>query len=314
MGLSTIELFAGAGGGALGGLLLGHRPNCYVEREPYCQQVLEQRIRDGILPDAPIWDDVRTFDGLQWRDCVDAVCGGFPCQDISIAGKGKGISGSRSGLWGQMARIICEVEPRYVFVENSPMLTNRGLDRVLGDLAQMGFDAEWCVLGARDVGAPHRRNRIWLLAAHPYRNELRKQPRRSGREGGEGSAQPSIDGKERGLAYSNEIGRSRRARGQSPGRRQPSNGCRDVADADQKRCQKRDLTAVGDQLGQPAGGIASTWWRRDPATGPAQSRVGRLADGVANRVDRIKALGNGQVPAVAALAWRVLERRLNGRL
>jgi len=162
--MNELHLFAGAGGGILGGQLSGHTCVCAVEIESYPRQVLLQRQRDGILPKFPIWDDINTFDGKPWRGKVDIVCGGFPCQDISSAGKGAGIEGKRSGLWGEMARVVSEVRPRFVFVENSPMLTSRGLYRVLGDLAELGYDARWCVLGADDTGAPHRRKRIWILA------------------------------------------------------------------------------------------------------------------------------------------------------
>lgn len=172
--MRELHLFAGAGGGILGGMLLGHTTVCAVEIEPYCRRVLLQRQRDGILPRFPIWDDITTFDAKPWRGRVDVVCGGFPCQDISAAGKGAGIDGARSGLWGHMARVVCEVRPRYVFVENSPMLTSRGLGRVLGDLASLGYDARWCVLGADDAGAPHRRKRIWILANAVPAGEWRK--------------------------------------------------------------------------------------------------------------------------------------------
>lgn len=149
----------------MGGILLGHTCVCAVEIEPYCRKVLLQRQRDGCLPKFPIWDDVRTFDAKPWRGLVDVVCGGFPCQDISVAGSGKGISGERSGLWSEMARIIREVRPRFVFVENSPALVVRGLGRVLSDLAKMGMDARWGVLGCGDAGGLHQRNRIWILAS-----------------------------------------------------------------------------------------------------------------------------------------------------
>ena len=162
--MNELALFAGAGGGILGGKLLGWRTVCAVEWEAYPASVLCARQNDGILPPFPIWDDVQTFDGRPWRGIVDVVSGGFPCQDISAAGKGAGIDGERSGMWSEMARIICEVRPRFVFVENSPMLTSRGLGRVLGDLASMGFDAKWGVLGAADVGANHQRDRIWIVA------------------------------------------------------------------------------------------------------------------------------------------------------
>lgn len=174
-GLRELALFAGAGGGILGGKLLGWRTVCAVEREPYARDVLVARQNDGSIDPFPIWDDVCTFDGVPWRGLVDVVSGGFPCQDISVAGKGKGLSGARSGLWSEMARIICAVAPRFVLVENSPMLTSRGLGRVLGDLAGMGFDAEWGVLAAGHAGAPHLRERIWILA-HTRENGLAELP------------------------------------------------------------------------------------------------------------------------------------------
>ena len=168
-GLRELALFAGAGGGILGGHLLGWRTVCAVERDAYCAAVLAQRQNDGILAPFPIWSDVETFDGKPWRGCVDVVSGGFPCTDISCAGKGDGIDGAESGLWREMARIIGEVRPQYVFVENSPLLIHRGLARVLGDLASMGFDARWCCVSAADVGAPHIRDRIWILG-HTYQH------------------------------------------------------------------------------------------------------------------------------------------------
>ncbi len=162
--MNELALFAGAGGGILGGHLLGWRCVCAVEWEPYPASVLIARQNEGILPPFPIWDDVRTFDGHPWRGRVDVVSGGFPCQDISAAGKGKGIEGERSGMWKEMARIIGEVRPRYVLVENSPVLTSRGLGTVLGDLAALGYDAEWGVLGAHHAGGPIERDRIWIMA------------------------------------------------------------------------------------------------------------------------------------------------------
>jgi len=160
-----LALFAGAGGGILGGHLLGWRTVCAVERDPYAASVLVARQNDGLLPPFPIWDDVRTFDGRPWRGVVDVVSGGFPCQDISTAGTGAGIAGNRSGLWREMARIIGEVRPRFAFMENSPALTARGLGVVLGDLAALGYDARWGVLGAGHAGAYHARERIWILAS-----------------------------------------------------------------------------------------------------------------------------------------------------
>lgn len=169
--MRELALFAGAGGGLLGGHLLGWRTVCAVELDAHNAAVLAQRQNDGLIGPFPIWSDVRTFDGRPWRGLVDVVSGGFPCQDISSAGKGAGIDGEHSGLWKDMARIICDVEPRYVFLENSPMLTSRGLGVVLWDLAELGFDAEWDVFSAREVGFEHLRKRIWCVAAHPERRQ-----------------------------------------------------------------------------------------------------------------------------------------------
>jgi DNA (cytosine-5)-methyltransferase 1 len=162
--VNELALFAGAGGGILGGKLLGWRTVCAVEFEPYAAGVLAQRQNDGLLAPFPIWNDVRTFDGRPWRGLVDVVSGGFPCQDISPAGTGAGLEGERSGLWFEFARILGDVRPRYVFIENSAALITRGLDRVLGDLAALGFDARWTVLSAEDCGAPHERERAWIVA------------------------------------------------------------------------------------------------------------------------------------------------------
>ena len=173
--VNELALFAGAGGGILASHMLGWRIVCAVEWEPYPASVLIQRQNDGILPPFPIWDDVRTFDGRPWRGRVDVVSGGFPCQDISVAGKGAGITGERSGMWTHMARIIGEVRPRFAFVENSPALLTRGLGVVLSDLAALGYDCRWTVLGAADVGAPHKRERFWLVANAYGVRELQPQ-------------------------------------------------------------------------------------------------------------------------------------------
>ena len=164
MVMNELALFAGAGGGILGGKLLGWRTVCAVEWEPYPASVLCARQNDGLLPPFPIWDDVQTFDGHPWRGIVDVVSGGFPCTDISIAGRGAGLDGENSSMWYHMARVVSEIRPRFVFVENSPMLIHRGIGRVLGDLSSLGYDSKWNVMGAADIGAPHQRDRIWIVA------------------------------------------------------------------------------------------------------------------------------------------------------
>lgn len=167
MTLRELALFAGAGGGILGGRLLGWRTVCAVESDPYCCDVLAQRQNDGTLEPFPIWQgDIRDFDGRPWAGVTDVVSGGFPCTDISTSGHKAGIDGKESGLWKEMARVIREVDHPglHVFVENSAALAYRGLGTVLGDLASMGFAAEWGVLGNEDAGIPMRRDRLWIVA------------------------------------------------------------------------------------------------------------------------------------------------------
>jgi DNA (cytosine-5)-methyltransferase 1 len=166
--MNELALFAGAGGGILGGKLLGWRTVCAVEIEPYPRNVLMARQNDGSIEPFPIWDDVRTFDGKPWRGIVDVVSGGFPCQDIANCSSTKtGLAGKRSGLWAEMLRIVGEVEPRFVFVENSAALLVRGIGTVLGDLASLRYHARWGVFSAGDVGALHERERIFIVA-HRY--------------------------------------------------------------------------------------------------------------------------------------------------
>ena len=258
--MNELALFAGAGGGILGGHLLGWRTVCAVERDAYAAQILAQRQNDGALPPFPIWSDVRSFDGRPWRGIVDVVSGGFPCQDISAAGNGAGIDGSRSGLWREMARIIGEVRSAHVLLENSPLLVGRGLAVVLGDLTGMGYDAQWCCVSAADCGAPHKRDRIWLVAeAEPIQlNRIRE------------SADVAYTGREHGQGIITQGANPQIWCKPHPGSpRSRSHGLR-------------------------------PW--------PAEPGMGRVADGLAHRLDRLKALGNGQVPRVAATAFDLLCR------
>ena len=297
--MNELHLFAGAGGGILGSHLIGHTCVCAVEWNAYARRVLLQRQRDNVLPRFPIWDDVQTFDGKPWQGRVDVVAGGFPCQDISSAGKGAGIDGAKSGMWRHMARIVSEVRPRFVFVENSPMLTSRGLGVVLGDLAAMGYDAEWCVLGAADAGAPHLRKRIWILA---NANQGRCTPQV---EPGAIEAlddQAISDGLPCTMAYTSS---RRRPAHKLRARRNVAWLCSQaVADANNARRKKQRRTVADGAQHEAA--KRGDWWRSEPA-------LGRVANGVAHRVDRLTAIGNGQVPAVAALAWRTLMARIESR-
>lgn len=163
-GLSELSLFTGIGLGVLGTQLCGHTTVAGVEISEYKRRVVFQRQRDGLLPRFPIWDDIRTFDASIYRGKVDVVSGGFPCQDVSSMGSGLGLLGEASGLWLEMARIIGEVRPSYVFVENGWLLTRRGLSRVLASLAALGYDARWSCVGGKEIGAAQERLRCWILA------------------------------------------------------------------------------------------------------------------------------------------------------
>ena len=314
--LNELALFAGAGGGILGGKLLGWRTVCAVEWEPYPASVLCARQNDGLLPPFPIWDDVQTFDGKPWRGIVDVVSGGFPCQDISAAGKGAGIDGERSGMWKHMARVVSEVRPRYVFVENSPMLVTRGLERVIGDLTALGYDTKWTVMGAADVGANHKRDRIWIVATDmAYTSSKGREANEhagsiDGRavcgsvsQQGENGAEQHLDNTMfTGLEGTHDNDKSPRWIQQEPGQR-----CVEVSNA-----TSLGLSGQGqhEQSSNSAQGrereAVELVYGRSPDFWAIEPNVGRVADGVAARVDRLKAIGNGQVPLCAATAWRIL--------
>ena len=163
--LTVGSLFAGIGGFDLGLERAGMRVRWQVEIDPYCQRVLAKH-----WPDVTRYGDIRTVD---WStvEPVDLLCGGFPCQDISLAGKGAGLTGERSGLWFEYAKAIAALRPRYVLIENVSALRSRGLDQVLGALASFGYDAEWHCIPACAVGCPQTRDRVWVVA---YRQSERQ--------------------------------------------------------------------------------------------------------------------------------------------
>ena len=263
--MNELALFAGVGGGILGSHLLGWNTICAVERDAYAAQVLAQRQNDGILRPFPIWSDITSFDGKPWNGVVDVISGGFPCQDISAAGKGAGIDGDRSGLWLEMARIISEVRPKYIFVENSPLLISRGLVRVIGDLTKMGYDSQWARFSASNFGAPHQRDRLWIFA---YADRFRLEKKWSTRGYEPEKSKPWRDSTHVSNAKSTRWKQTR---------------------SDQRRLEKWF-----------SGGCSKwSWWSVEP-------RLGRVANGVAYRVDRLKAIGNGQVPIVAKNAFEYL--------
>lgn len=164
--MNELALFAGAGGGILGGKLLGWRTVCAVEINRHRRDCLLARQDDGCLEPFPIWDDVRTFDGLQWRGRVDVVSGGFPCQAYSSAARGRNTA---DDLWPEMRRVVAETAPRYVFAENP---NRKAINAAADDLEQMGYATRCISLAASDVGADHIRQRHWLCAYADGDSEL----------------------------------------------------------------------------------------------------------------------------------------------
>lgn len=239
--MRTLHLFAGAGGGLLADLILGHRPVCAVEWDAHCCAVLRERAADGWFPGLHVHEgDIRMFDPSEWAGRVDCIAAGFPCQDISAAGPGGGIKGARSGLVREVFRAIDAIRPQFVFLENSPLIRTRGRPAVIGDLVARGYSWRDGTLAASDVGAPHRRARWFCLAKRranfrdPHGSRLAQ---RQGEPSDHGAQCPAI--------------------------------------------------------------VGADWWATEPA-------LGRVAHGMASRVDRMRALGNGQVPLQAAAAWLLL--------
>jgi DNA (cytosine-5)-methyltransferase 1 len=262
--LRHLDLFSGIGGFALAARMVGgYETVSFCEIEPYCQAVLRKH-----WPGVPIYDDVRTLSG---RDTgpVDIITGGFPCQDISNAGKRAGIDGERSGLWAEYCRLIGELRPRFVLVENVAALTIRGLLRILGDLAENGYDAFWRVLAASDIGAWHERARIWIVA----------YPMCSG-----------LEGQRLAVRIEAEITFTRDHRFAADSAREPwLHGI-----------WERGLSTVLD-----GGADRPTWARQQwPKT---ESVLCRVDDGIPDRVGRTSSQGNAIVPQVAAIFLQAIK-------
>ena len=267
MTLKLLDLFSGIGGFSLGlERSGGFKTVAFCEIEEYPQAVLRKH-----WPKVPIYDDIRTLtaerlatDGI----AIDAICGGFPCQDISTAGKGAGIDGERSGLWKEYARLIGELRPRYAIVENVAALLGRGLGRVLGDLAAVGYDAEWHCISASAVGAPHERDRVWIVA----------YPSSEGLEGLRSAfgTREEITDSGRLLARAN-------------------------AEAIQRihGIQYKGLCAIIDRVDYwPAWG-GQQWPKTEPF-------ICRVDDGIPDRVGRTSACGNAVVPQIPEIIGKAI--------
>jgi DNA (cytosine-5)-methyltransferase 1 len=307
------SLFSGIGGIDLGFDRAGLKCACQVEIDPFARKVLEKH-----WPGVPKHDDIRTFNGNEWP-WVDVIAGGFPCQDISYAGRGAGLDGERSGLFFEAIRVVRELQPRAVVLENVAALLTRGLDRVLGTLAEVGYDAEWHCIPAAYVGAPHIRDRVFVLAYASGDRQFNGRKKRDvfgseRRQVGPMQSEPCIASEG---GQDSDVADTKRIRGES--KPEPANrrherdtgqfvsSSEDVADTDSRRFS-RNKKFNGDQEGSSVETSrrdnanrcsGSDWWATEP-------NVGRVAHGVPARVDRLRGLGNAVVPQVAEWIGRRL--------
>lgn len=268
--LRGLDLFSGIGGITLA-LSDYVEPVAYCEIEQYAQCVLLSKMSEGKLPIAPIWDDVQTLK-KEMLPSVDIIYGGFPCQDISIAGRGAGLEGKRSGLFKEIARLASELRPQFVFLENVPAITSRGLREVTGTMAGLGFDCRWLMLSAAEVGAPHKRNR-WFLLGHAKRQRLEGHRENSRKK------EESKFGNSSALADTNSLYK----RYQQKQTKDKQSDCQH----DDGDCLRNVFTRCRGQ------------WAVEP-------HVGRVAYGIPFRVDRIKSLGNSVVPLQVKTAFEIL--------
>ena len=298
------SLFSGIGGIDLGFEWAGIETKWQVEIDPYCRELLSKR-----FPNAKQFEDVKTV-GKHNLEKVDIVSGGFPCQDISIAGRGKGLEGERSGLWTELHRVISELRPRFAFIENVPMLTIRGGVRVIADLAEIGYDAEWQIVGADDVGAWHRRKRIWIVAylsntghTESQRRDETSERQQSQRRGSARSKPSPLysdvpdTGSERLEGHRGEC-----ELGESSEEIKVSRGG-NVADTNGSRVKRKGkLSEPTAQEGTCRSGYngRTGFWSVEP-------NVGRVAHGIPKRVDRLKGLGNAVVPHIPYIIGKRLK-------
>jgi len=297
-----LDLFSGIGGFALGTYWAGLRfdEHYFSEVDNYAIRVYQQR-----FPDAIGLGDIRKIRGQDLPKGDWITCGGFPCQDISVAGKGAGLAGERSGLWFEYARLIGEIRPCYAVMENVGALSFRGLDAVLGSLAEIGYDAEWCNICASDVGAPHRRERIWIVA-YPTSREPREQTKWEGRQDIIRRSTNSRGSKEsRGetLAYPHSM-RMERQGAKFQTARTGRTG-KDVAYASGEGLEGWEKAVQLEKGWHSDTGYdrkkAGSIWRN--SQWDSEPNVGRVANGVPSRVDRLKCLGNSIVPQIAELIF-----------
>jgi DNA (cytosine-5)-methyltransferase 1 len=307
--MNLLDLFSGIGGFSLGLERAGFRTVAFCEIDPFCRSVLAKH-----WPGVPIYDDVRELDAARLRadgiDRIDAICGGFPCQDISTAGKGAGLDGERSGLWREYARLIGDLRPGHAIVENVGALRGRGLAAVLADLAALGYDAEWHAIPAAAVGAPHLRDRVWIVASAANADgiDLRLEPGRRNGPHGAGALQPGGDGPAGADPDTPSIRCGHRARGAADlsGRESiPHRVGRVAVDGTAAHTtggRRAQLRGLFGPLARALAAASAPWERT------AEPPLCGLDDGLPSRLarPRLKALGNAVVPQIPELIGRAI--------
>ena len=305
-----IDTFSGIGGFSLAARWLGGIETIqFVECEPFCQRILAKH-----WPNVPIHDDICTF--RPEPDSADIICGGFPCQDISQAGKGAGLAGSRSGLFYELLRVVHLVGPRYIVLENVAAITYRGMDDVLGALAEAGYDAEWACIPAAAVGACHQRDRWWCVAysLRELRNGHRTE-QTADREMPHAWPWRKLGGSDcvddAHASHMLSHGGAGQQQGQPQGRAVPESGDGDRADASHphgERRRQQHPSALAARAEQPAWPDTPRRLNPDWRSYLSEPVLCRGDDGLSGRVDRLKALGNAVVPQVAMVPLaRVLQ-------
>ncbi len=325
--MNGLALCAGVGGLERGieSILPSSRTVCFVEGETYPASVLASKMEAGLLPKAPIWSNVRTFDGKAWCGKVSFISGGFPCQPYSKAGKQLAHNDPRD-LWPEFARIIGEVRPHFIFLENVANVVKWGLPTVLKDLSQMGYDAAWCVVAASEVGAPHKRARWFLFgysndsskhvmqfhspqsSAHKFEaiemadtnSQSYSEPQRTGGELRQKGSRLEEwkDQKKTGDFIGSGGKKICHSNGDGRGEHANAKGSKRIFGKGQlERHRSKNFGSIDtfrDSISEN--------WKVEP-------RMGRMVDGVADWVHRMRACGNGVVPQQAAYAYSILMER-----
>jgi len=305
--MKVLDLFSGIGGFSLGFERVGWQTVAFCEIDKHCQAILKKH-----WPEVVIFDDITKLDKSSLPSDIDVICGGFPCQDISVAGHQEGITGSRSNLWKEYKRLINEIRPKYAIIENVANLRNKGLVTVLQDLGEIGYNAQWHCIPASAVGAPHRRDRIWIIAySGSYGCECRGNNRNRG----------SLQNNQERLLTEVQQERDKR-------KSRSCEVCKTSSDTDGERCQgERKSREVSPILSQEnwqvelRNSTPRTTWKKEP--------VPRVVDGKLNpefvewmmgypigwtesitRIQRIKGLGNSLVPIIPEMIASALSKNI----